>query len=298
MPWFNFWRRKPAKAGSAPAAVAREVAGHTGGRYFMADVPYILPKDLDESNRLNFQHFMLKTFLKGNYLAPVKRPRDILDVGCGTGRWALDLAAEFPQANVIGVDVVPPAVDDSSVTSQADNYTFVQGNVLEQLPFADNSFDFVHQRYLTLAIPADRWPHVISELLRVTRPGGWIELIETAPPEGAPATNQLANWGKQLVARRGIDLAMAQQIGPLLTAGGAAAVTSRALTIPVGKPGGRIGSMMVVDYTSALTSVRSPLAALGIATAGEFDAVLAQAHQEFEQHAFPQGVYVAYGRKV
>lgn len=298
MSWLTFWRRKPAQKSSAPIAPARERAAQTGGRHFMADVPYILPKDLDESNRLNFQHFMLKTFLKGNYLAPVKRPRDILDVGCGTGRWALDLAAEFPQANVIGVDVAPPDVTEGTSGSHADNYTFVQGNVLDRLPFADNSFDFVHQRYLILAIPADRWPHVIAELLRVTRPGGWIELTETAPPEGAPATDQLATWGKQLVARRGIDLGMASQVGPLLTAGGAAAVTARALTIPVGKPGGRIGSMMVVDYASALTSVRSPLATLGIASEREFDAILAQAHQEFDRRAFPQGVYVAFGRKV
>jgi ubiquinone/menaquinone biosynthesis C-methylase UbiE len=261
-------------------------------------VPYILPKDLDETNRLDFQHYMLHSFIKGNYLAPIGKPRDILDVGCGTGRWAVELATEYRGANVIGVDVAPPAVAEGSDSAPtAENYTFVQGNVLERLPFADNSFDFVHQRYLILAIPANRWSYVIAELLRVTRPGGWIELIETEPPMGAPALDQLATWGTQLVGRRGIDMAMARQIGPLLSAGGATQVTARTLTIPVGKPGGRVGGMMVVDYLTALTAVRGPLAALGIASEAQFDEAMERARKELDRHSFPQSVYVAYARK-
>ncbi len=294
MSWLTFWRRKPATAAATPS---QSIGSHTvGGRRFVAGVPYILPKDLDETNRLDFQHYMLRSFIRGNYLAPISKPRDILDVGCGTGRWAMELATEFRGANVIGVDIAPPEVAEGAAPT-ADNYTFVQGNVLERLPFADNSFDFVHQRYLILAIPANRWPQVIAELLRVTRPGGWVELIETAPPNGAPAVDQVAAWGKQLVGRRGIDMAMASQIGSLLTAGGAADVSARPLTIPVGKPGGRIGSMMVVDYMTALTGVRGPLAALGIASEAAFDQTMARMREEFEQRAFPQSVYVAYGRK-
>ena len=293
MTWLTFWRRKRADA----SPTLRADAGAVAGRHFVAGVPYVLPKDLDETNRLDFQHYMLRSFLKGNHLAPLGQPRDILDVGCGTGRWAVELATEFPRANVIGVDVAPPPLAESAHGAAAENYTFVQGNVLERLPFADNSFDYVHQRYLILAIPANRWPQVIAELLRVTRPGGWVELIETAPPAGAPAMDQLATWGRSLVSKRGIDMAMAGQIGPLLTAGGAREVTARTLTIPVGKPGGRIGGMMEVDYLSALTAIRGPLAALGIASEAAFDQAMARARQEFDRHSFPQSIYVAYGRK-
>lgn len=60
----------------------------------------------------------------------------------------------------------------------SENYTFVQGNILEQLPFAPMSFDFIHQRMLNFGIPRDKWQHVLQELLRVTRLGGWIELME------------------------------------------------------------------------------------------------------------------------
>lgn len=293
MSWLTFWRRKIA----APTISSDAPETHAiGGRTFVAGVPYILPKDLDETNRLEFQHYMLRSFMRGNYLAPLSAPRDILDVGCGTGRWAIEMAAEFRSANVIGVDIAPPAVGEGGELT-ADNYTFVRGNVLERLPLADNSFDFTHQRYLILAIPTQRWPQVIAELLRVTRPGGWVELIETEPPSGAPALDQLAAWGRQLMSRRGIDFSMAGQVGALLKAGGAREVTARPLTIPVGKPGGRIGAMMVADYLSALGAVRGPLAAVGIASEQAFDEAMSRARQEMDQRAFPQNVYVAYGRK-
>ncbi|HZC05181.1 MAG TPA: class I SAM-dependent methyltransferase [Ktedonobacterales bacterium] len=295
MSWLTFWRRKPTATASSFASAETLAVGE---RTFVAGVPYILPKDLDETNRLEFQHYMLRSFMRGNYLAPVSAPRDILDVGCGTGRWAMEMAAEFSSANVIGVDVAPPVVSERlPATPTTDNYTFVQGNVLERLPFADNSFDFVHQRYLILAIPAQRWPQVIAELMRVTRPHGWVELIETAPPSGAPALDQLADWGKQMMARRGIDFTMAPQLGPLLQAAGAREVAARPLTIPVGKPGGRLGAMMVADYMSALGAVRGPLAALGVASVAAFDDAMTRARQELDQRSFPQNIYVAYGRK-
>lgn len=298
MSWLTFWRRRPAIAVAPVPTYPGVDADTVGGRRFVAGVPYMLPKDLDETNRLDFQHHMLRAFMRGNYLAPISKPRDILDVGCGTGRWAMELAAQFPSANVLGVDIAPPPVNEqASPGLSADNYTFVQGNVLERLPFADRSFDFVHQRYLVMGIPANRWPQVVAELLRVTRPGGWIELIETEPPYGAPALNQLADWGKQLVSRRGIDFAVVSQIASLLSAAGATDVTARPLTIPVGKLGGRLGAMMVVDYLSALTAVRGPLTKMGIASEADYDAALAQARQELDQRSLPQNVYVAYGRK-
>src|SRR5579884_3542518 len=76
-------------------------------RQYLAEVPYELPKDLEEINRLDFQHFMLRFLLKGNYVAPVRNPRNILDVGCGTGRWGMEISYVFPNARIVGVDMVP-----------------------------------------------------------------------------------------------------------------------------------------------------------------------------------------------
>ncbi|KAJ3081218.1 hypothetical protein HK100_009929, partial [Physocladia obscura] len=46
------------------------------------------------------------------------------------------------------------------------------------LPYEDNTFDFVHQRYLVAGLQKTQFPAVIRELMRVTKPGGWIELVE------------------------------------------------------------------------------------------------------------------------
>lgn len=41
------------------------------------------------------------------HLAPLENPQRILDVGTGTGVWAIDIADTFPAAEVIGVDIAP-----------------------------------------------------------------------------------------------------------------------------------------------------------------------------------------------
>lgn len=292
MPWFSFLRRRK------PATPARGAPDEGGERHYVADAPYLLPKDLGETNRLDFQHYMLRYALKGNYGAPLEDPRDILDVGSGTGRWAMDLAQQFPDAHVVGMDLMPPPVEPRSTPRpQPANYSFVRGNVLEGAPFADDSFDFVHQRFLTLAIPAAHWPVVVSELLRITRPGGWVELVETEPPSGAPAIDQLAAWGVELTRRRGIDMSLMARIGDLLRDSGATQVTARMVKMPVGKPAGHIGAMAAVDYMTALAAVRAPLAKLGIVDEATFDAWMARGRQEFDQGVYIQPVYLAFGRK-
>ncbi|HEX9038692.1 MAG TPA: class I SAM-dependent methyltransferase [Ktedonobacterales bacterium] len=291
MPFFGFFRRrKPMRD-----------RGHTasqGERQYVADAPYLLPKDLGETNRLDFQHYMLRHALRGNYGAPLEDPRDILDVGSGTGRWAMDLAQQFPQASVVGMDLAPPAVEARATPRPGpENYRFVQGNALERIPFPDESFSFVHQRFLTLAIPAARWPDVVAELLRVTRSGGWVELVETEPPTGAPAIDQLAAWGVELTTRRGIDMSLMARIGELLRNSGASQVTARTVKMAVGKPAGHIGAMAAVDYMTALSAVRAPLAKMGIVDEERFDSMMERGRQEFDQGVYIQPIYVAFGQK-
>ena len=85
------------------------------GRLFLRGVPYVLPKDMGEVNRLDFQHYMMRAALHGNYAAPISAPESILDVGCGTGRGAIEMAQLFPAARVVGVDVGPPSRDTTTL---------------------------------------------------------------------------------------------------------------------------------------------------------------------------------------
>ncbi|MBX5458845.1 MAG: hypothetical protein IRZ31_18280, partial [Thermogemmatispora sp.] len=76
MPWW-FFRRRGGSALSTGAAEQGSGAGWRlgdialprlqGRRRYLQEQPYLLPKDLGEVNRLDFQHYMFRAALRGNY---------------------------------------------------------------------------------------------------------------------------------------------------------------------------------------------------------------------------------------
>jgi ubiquinone/menaquinone biosynthesis C-methylase UbiE len=108
------------------------------------------------------------------YALPAE-PR-ILDAGCGTGEAASRLADLFPQARVLGVDIIDHHLElaRSRYARLAPRLTFERQSVFE-LAAADRSFDLTVCRHVIQSIPhPDR---VIAELARVTRRGGYLHLI-------------------------------------------------------------------------------------------------------------------------
>ncbi|HEU0025655.1 MAG TPA: class I SAM-dependent methyltransferase [Ktedonobacterales bacterium] len=297
----NWWpfRRKQVTASLDGAKSSRQLYG----RDYVAGVPYGLPADLNETNRLDFQHFALRVAFKGNYAAPIGTPRSILDVGCGTGRWAMDVAQQFPGADVVGIDVnEPPAHEGNPASGAPDvrpaNFRFVAANALEGLPFADQSFDFTHQRLLFFAIPADRWPFVLSELYRVTRPGGWVEVAEGHfgyKPAG-PATQKITEYALAALLARGID----PRVGPLLAThlgrAGFPGAQMRVLDLPVGAWAGRVGTLLATNLAEAHRSARPLLLSQGVSEA-EWEALFNAMLQEWEQQRSTWPFYIAYAQR-
>jgi SAM-dependent methyltransferase len=104
---------------------------------------------------------------------------DVLDVGCGAGMDTL-VAAQMvgPSGSVTGIDMTPEMVAKArgSVTEMGlDNVTIVEGSA-EQLPFEDASFDVAISNGVIDLIP-DK-DAVFSEITRVLRPGGRIQLAD------------------------------------------------------------------------------------------------------------------------
>jgi 2-polyprenyl-3-methyl-5-hydroxy-6-metoxy-1,4-benzoquinol methylase len=60
--------------------------------------PYIFGESEAEISRLDLQHYMFRWEFGGDISAPLQAPSGILDVACGTGRLARDLARQFPDA--------------------------------------------------------------------------------------------------------------------------------------------------------------------------------------------------------
>jgi ubiquinone/menaquinone biosynthesis C-methylase UbiE len=100
----------------------------------------------------------------------------ILDAGCGTGEAAYRLASQFPQAEVLGVDVIESslALARSRFSALAPRLAFEHHSVFDlQLP--PQSFDLTVCRHVLHSIPHPE--RAIAELVKVTRPGGYLHLI-------------------------------------------------------------------------------------------------------------------------
>ena len=300
MAWFSWWRRSPSSPTTTTEG-SRFV--RRSGRRYVNEIPYVLPKDDSEMSRLDFQHFMLRQAARGNYVAPVRNPHDVLDVGCGTGRWAREVATHFPQANVMGIDILEPKTDTLATTGMGaelrpDNYIYLKANVLEGLSFPDASFDFVHQRLLLGALPAAQWPNDIRELLRVTRPGGWIELVECGVLEGSgPGGQAIVQWNIEMCERRGIDNLIAPKLADIARNVGMRQVQVRKIALPVGPYGGRIGQMAAADYITLMSTTRNLIVPMGIASQEAYDAALEQMRQDIANRRCTWTFYFTYGTR-
>ncbi len=246
---------------------------------------YIFPRQQAEVNRLDLQHYALAEVVGANYLAPVHDPAGILDVGTGTGQWVIDCCRAFPHTLGVGLDLVaftkPPRPPS--------NYSFVRGDVVVGLPFADGTFDFVHQRLLRPGVPASEWGQVIPELARVTSSGGWVELAEVAGAgveSAGPATTELFGQLTRLMQTRGLDHdgTATLRLDDGLRRAGLTNVEMHRFDVPIGQWGGRAGSFLASDTRAAFMRLAPVLEArLGIPTAHTHD-LIGRTLSECEDH--------------
>jgi len=104
--------------------------------------------------------------------AKLHNPATILDVGCGTGNFAVALASRFQNANVTGLDRSQAFIASArSLDPENRRLTFEEGEATA-LPFADRSFDATLSLLVVNFIPdAER---AVREMVRVTKPGGLV----------------------------------------------------------------------------------------------------------------------------
>ena len=92
------------------------------------------------------------------FLAPVKDPQRILDIGTGTGIWAIEIAEEFPKAVVIGNDL--SAIQPKWVPP---NLTFEIDDVESEWSYS-TAFDFIHTRHMDFSI--GDWPKLVANCFK------------------------------------------------------------------------------------------------------------------------------------
>src|SRR5579859_1583116 len=144
-----------------------------------------------EIARLMNQETLIKRAIGGWFLEGIDlgKVSHVLDVACGPGGWVQQVAFAYPDMYVVGIDIdqriVAYALAQARVQALA-NASFSAMDITQHLPLPDASFDFINARFLNRQLLKEAWSGVIRELARVTRPGGWIFLLEA---EGYGKTN-------------------------------------------------------------------------------------------------------------
>ncbi|KAK4544901.1 hypothetical protein LTR36_003805 [Oleoguttula mirabilis] len=156
----------------------REEWGRTYHKFRGGTNDYWGPNDDQQNNQLDLGHHMM-TMLLGDrlYLAPIdekgQKCSQVLDVGCGTGIWAIDFADQHPEAQVTGLDL--SAIQPEWVPP---NCHFAVDDVEDEWTYPADHFDFVHIRCLMGSI--SDWKALYSQAYDRIAPGGWLQHMDMA----------------------------------------------------------------------------------------------------------------------
>ncbi|MFZ2625694.1 MAG: methyltransferase domain-containing protein [Propionibacterium sp.] len=128
-------------------------------------------------------HKLRRRVARGIHLPPGAR---LLDVATGTGGQARAFAAKAQEVGC--VDLSAAMLRVARRTNRAPNVSFRQADAA-RLPFADLSFDAACISFALHEMPAGVRDRVLAEMVRVTKPGAWIVVVDYRLP-----ANRLARW--------------------------------------------------------------------------------------------------------
>ncbi|VDB87403.1 unnamed protein product [Peniophora sp. CBMAI 1063] len=133
---------------------------------------YSIERTDEEYARLQAQHDAVQRYMGGK-LTPVpaevlRTPRRILELGAGTGSWAAQAAREYPDAEVIAVDMSP--LPSSFIPPT--NFKFLQLDITQGLPLEAATFDVIHARFFLMHLPNPEMH--IARIHPLLAPGGYL----------------------------------------------------------------------------------------------------------------------------
>ena len=107
------------------------------------------------------------------HLAPLSDPREILDIGTGTGVWALEMAKKFPRAHVTGIDLSP-----IQHKSDLPNVEWLVDDASNE-DWGRRLYNYIHTRMMMGSF--DDFREIVKRSYDYLQPGGWMESQEAYP---------------------------------------------------------------------------------------------------------------------
>jgi len=201
---------------------------------------YIFGRNLDERQRLRYQFSLLREDINlwfdaalrlgGLSTDPDQADWSVLDVGCGEGHLALEVARRYPRARVVGIDADATAIAaaSASVTTGA-NVRFLVHDTRHPIPddvVPDGGFDAAVAWMVLLYLP-DRHGALTNLAAALAR--GGVLLLGNIPDQPMdvdhPSAVAIATAGQQALQRVGM-IGLEHDLGPLLRQAGFADVTT------------------------------------------------------------------------
>ncbi|KAL4922404.1 S-adenosyl-L-methionine-dependent methyltransferase [Aspergillus aurantiobrunneus] len=188
--------------GSSTASLSSSILNYQyeNGRRYHAyrQGEYMFPNDEREQERLDLHSHICNLALGGAlYRAPLKSGiSKILDLGTGTGAWAIEMADSFPEAIVTGTDLSPiqPTWVPPNCRFEIDDFE-LQWNF-------SHPFDFIHMRGIEGSVKDFR--RLFKQAHNNLTPGGWFEICDFtvgvfSDDESAEKATNMQRWRDLLI---------------------------------------------------------------------------------------------------
>ena len=250
-----------------------------------------------ELARLTVQDHMVTTLMGG--VLPEQSDaahfRRVLDIGCGSGSWAIEAAQAYPEMTLIGIDISQRMVQYASEQAASQHVTerveFRAMDALRRLEFPDDSFDLANLRFGVSFVRTWDWYNLLMEMTRVTRPGGVIRLTdnEIVHESNSQAITRFFEIIRHALFRAGHlfeeeNTGLTGHLAELLTRHGCRQVQTRAFTLE--SRGGTPNAEAYYEDAAHVGQTLRPFIQKWGGLPNDYDAVYQQALADIKQDKF------------